>query len=138
MRRVVGEADIQEVEAEVHSILLLYYPLQFEAELGHIFLLVEVPMFLTITAQEFLDRFSPIKAVDKLVCQVCKKRGHEALDCWHRFDNAMYLSSPQTFFNSTISNPNEGWFLNSGASHHVTSDLNYLTSFHAYDGQDRL
>jgi gag-polypeptide of LTR copia-type len=46
---------------------------------------------------------------DKLVCQVCKKRGHEAFDCWHRFDNAMYPSPPQAFFNSTISTPNEGW-----------------------------
>jgi hypothetical protein len=50
----------------------------------------------------------------------------------------MYPSPPQAFFNSTISTPNEGWFLDSGASHHVTADLNNLTSFRAYDGQDRL
>jgi hypothetical protein len=80
--------------------------------------------------------FTPLG--DKPVCQVCKKRGHETLDCWHRFDNAMYPSPPQAFFNSTISTPNEGWFLDSGASHHVTADLNNLTYFRAYDGQDRL
>jgi hypothetical protein len=53
-------------------------------------------------------------------------------------DNAMYPSAAQAFFNSTISTPNEGWFLDSGASHHVTADLNNLTSFRAYHGQDRL
>jgi gag-polypeptide of LTR copia-type/GAG-pre-integrase domain len=75
---------------------------------------------------------------DKPLCQVCKKRGHEALDCWYRFDNETYPSSPQAYFNTTSSTPNERWFLDSGASHHVTSDLNNLTSFHAYDGQDCL
>jgi hypothetical protein len=56
MHRVVGEADIQEVEAEVLSFLLLYYLLQFKAELDHILLLGEVPILLTILAQEFLAR----------------------------------------------------------------------------------
>jgi hypothetical protein len=56
MHRVVGEADIQEVEAKVLSFLLLYYLLQFKAELGHILLLREVPILLTILSQEFLDR----------------------------------------------------------------------------------
>jgi hypothetical protein len=69
---------------------------------------------------------------------VCKKRGHEALECWHQFDNDAYPSPPQDFYNTTITNLNEGWFFDSGASHGVTSDLNNLTSFQAYDGQDRL
>jgi hypothetical protein len=65
-------------------------------------------------------------------------RGHEALNCWYRFDNHTYPSPPQAFLNTTISTPQEGWFLDSGASHHITSDLNNLTSFNVYDGPDRL
>jgi hypothetical protein len=77
-------------------------------------------------------------STDKPLCQVCKKRCHEALDCWYRFDNEIYPSPPQAYFNTTSSTSNERWFLDSGVSHHVTSDLNNLTSFHAYDGQDCL
>jgi gag-polypeptide of LTR copia-type len=61
---------------------------------------------------------------EKPVCQVCKKRGHAALDCWYRFYNNVYPSPPQAFLNTTTSTPQGGWFLDFRASHHVTSDVN--------------
>lgn len=41
-------------------------------------------------------------------CQICRKRGHEALECWYRFDNDAYASPPQAFVNTTTSQPSEG------------------------------
>jgi hypothetical protein len=67
---------------------------------------------------------------------VYKKRGHEAIDRRHHFDNDAYRSSPQAF-NAAISTPQEGWFLDFCVSHYVTFNLNNLTSFHTYDGQDQ-
>jgi GAG-pre-integrase domain len=46
---------------------------------------------------------------------------------------------PQAFTTQSLpSSPVGDWYLDSGATHHVTSDLNNLSNFTAYDGQDTL
>jgi hypothetical protein len=73
-------------------------------------------------------------------CQICSKRGHTARDCWYRYD-ARYNSSTQSQAHTTqtsISAPTVDWYLDSGATHHVTSDLNNLTTFNTYEGHDTL
>jgi hypothetical protein len=61
------------------------------------------------------------------VCQVYNKAGHIALDCYQRFNTSFqrdsppnphaFMASPQALADQTC------WYLNSGASHHITSDL---------------
>lgn len=73
-------------------------------------------------------------------CQICLKRGHNASICWYRFDEQYGpTASPQAFVAQPFSSstPTE-WFLDSGASHHVTSNLNNLSSYIPYTGLDSL
>ncbi|KAF8377256.1 hypothetical protein HHK36_030631 [Tetracentron sinense] len=66
-----------------------------------------------------------------LICQVCRKQGHSAIDCWHRFNNT-YTSkhnqqppSPPSHALTalTISDPSDPqWYPDTGASSHMTSN----------------
>ncbi|KAJ3708372.1 hypothetical protein LUZ61_012077 [Rhynchospora tenuis] len=85
-------------------------------------------------------------------CQICFKKGHTARVCWWRCDmrytddyNAPQAPSsfsgpPQAHVaqTSTPSTASPDWFLDSGATHHITSDINNLSSFEPYAGPDRL
>jgi hypothetical protein len=76
------------------------------------------------------------------VCQICSKKGHtaRARDCWHRYD-AQYRvpSQPQAHAtHTTLAPPSGDWFLDFGATHHVTSDLNNVSSFIPYEGLENL
>jgi hypothetical protein len=74
------------------------------------------------------------------ICQICSKKGHTTRECWHWFD-AQYgpLVPPQAFTAQSLpSSPAGEWYLDSGATYYVTSDLNNLSNFTAYDGHDTL
>ena len=51
---------------------------------------------------------------------------------------ALPQSQFQAFLNTSNSSPNEGWVFDSGATHHVTSDINSLASFTPYNGHENL
>uniref|UniRef100_A0A2N9GFK8 Retrotransposon gag domain-containing protein n=1 Tax=Fagus sylvatica TaxID=28930 RepID=A0A2N9GFK8_FAGSY len=63
-------------------------------------------------------------------CQVCHKVGHNALDCYHRYDHAYqgpagnqmmaYYTTPQVAADSA-------WYPNSSCTNHLTSDFTNLT-----------
>ncbi|KAJ1685430.1 hypothetical protein LUZ63_016820 [Rhynchospora breviuscula] len=87
-------------------------------------------------------------------CQICSKRGHIARHCWWRCDMRYTddfqtnqlppppppSGAPQAHVaqTSTSSAGVTDWFLDSGATHHVTSDINNLSSFEPYTGADQL
>uniref|UniRef100_A0A2N9J0X7 Uncharacterized protein n=1 Tax=Fagus sylvatica TaxID=28930 RepID=A0A2N9J0X7_FAGSY len=58
-------------------------------------------------------------------CQICKKRGHHALKCWHRFDNSYQDDHvPQALAALHLNTPTEGeWVPDTGATAHLTDDL---------------
>ncbi|RVW85368.1 Retrovirus-related Pol polyprotein from transposon RE1 [Vitis vinifera] len=56
---------------------------------------------------------------EKPQCQLCGKFGHTAQICYH-------------------SSADESWYLDSGASHHLTQNLGNLTSTSPYTGTDRV
>ncbi|BBN67607.1 transposable element gene [Prunus dulcis] len=63
-------------------------------------------------------------------CQICGKKGHGALDCFHR-SNYSYQGLPpspklsaMTAQSSYI--PNQVWIADSGASHHMVADVSSL------------
>jgi Reverse transcriptase (RNA-dependent DNA polymerase)/gag-polypeptide of LTR copia-type len=95
-------------------------------------------------------------AQEQLQCQICARWGHAALECYHRFDIRFTgpVSSPSTqmspgnvnstpqalivepappTFTSTAPPP---WYVDSGASSHVTNDLNAFSSYYPYTGPD--
>uniref|UniRef100_A0A2N9IBW9 Reverse transcriptase Ty1/copia-type domain-containing protein n=1 Tax=Fagus sylvatica TaxID=28930 RepID=A0A2N9IBW9_FAGSY len=76
------------------------------------------------------------------VCQVCTKLGHTALTCYYRFDNSYTVESPQNMqallaTPTHVSDPN--WYNDSGATHHLTSDLaNLNVRADEYHGPDQI
>jgi Reverse transcriptase (RNA-dependent DNA polymerase)/GAG-pre-integrase domain/gag-polypeptide of LTR copia-type len=79
----------------------------------------------------------------KPTCQICFKRGHSARECYFRFDHA-YSNTPSThqqaqaLLAAPSASASAGWYLDSGATHHVTADINNLSSFLPYNGTDQL
>lgn len=95
---------------------------------------------------------------NKPQCQVCGKYGHMAWQCYHRF-NSQFVSpfssnssnyshspstpspqTPQAHFASSSSSPyfNFAWYPDSGATNHVTPNLNNLSSASVYTGGDNI
>jgi hypothetical protein len=80
------------------------------------------------------------------LCQICYKKGHSARACCKRCDaryfdpHAHLNSSPQAYVaqpspGTDVTSPSMAeWIVDSDASHHVTNDINSLSSFLPYDG----
>jgi gag-polypeptide of LTR copia-type len=81
---------------------------------------------------------------DNIQCQICLKWGHTSAKCYHRFNitytvpsstdssvthfQAPSQASPHALLAEPTASPSPTWFLDSGATTHVTNDINYLTS----------
>jgi histone deacetylase 1/2 len=100
----------------------------------------------------------------KVICQICAKPNHDAINCWYRFDpQAMHANSrgnhagpsnrppafnpnvrPSAFL--AMPQPQYGahsmsggaWYPDSGASHHLTYNPNNLSYSVPYSGQDQV
>ncbi|XP_073357742.1 uncharacterized protein [Aegilops tauschii subsp. strangulata] len=73
-------------------------------------------------------------------CQLCKKPGHEVMDCWHRYDED-YL--PDARHAAAAIREQQGgdgtvWYADSGATDHVTSELEKLAMREKYYGDDQI
>jgi gag-polypeptide of LTR copia-type len=98
------------------------------------------------------DRSAPHSHVDKSLCQLCFKKGHTADRCYKRFDNtykpppprppprqaSRYASQPQALTVQPGPSLPDFWYLDSGASSHVTPDLNAFSSYSPYTGSEKL
>ncbi|PKU87215.1 Retrovirus-related Pol polyprotein from transposon TNT 1-94 [Dendrobium catenatum] len=73
-------------------------------------------------------------------CQICLKKGHSASDCWHRM-NAQYVpqvqSKPKALV-ATSEQSQSNWFLDSGATAHLTNSLDNLHLSSAYTGPETI
>lgn len=70
-----------------------------------------------------------------IICQYCEKRGHDAKHCFKLFPH-LRPNRPSVNHVTTTSPQNHNWILDSGASHHVTSNLSNLSLHHPYEGPD--
>ncbi|PKU76632.1 Retrovirus-related Pol polyprotein from transposon TNT 1-94 [Dendrobium catenatum] len=68
-------------------------------------------------------------------CQICGKYGHSAATCWHRTNLSYQADTPQAFLAQDETPPAE-WFLDSGASTHLTSDVSQVQSIQPYTDSD--
>ncbi|KAA8518196.1 hypothetical protein F0562_015670 [Nyssa sinensis] len=78
-----------------------------------------------------------------VVCQVCRKPGHSACKCYHRFD-LIYQDPPRFQSKQALVAANNGgwendWHAGTGATHHITHDMaNLNLKSDDYDGTDQL
>ena len=82
----------------------------------------------------------------KLFSQICGKSGHSVVKCYNRFDLSFHNASlshtttgsfsqfPQAQIATTSSINDPAWYLDSGATHHTTSNDASLTSKTEYYG----
>ncbi|GMP41149.1 hypothetical protein CsSME_00011345 [Camellia sinensis var. sinensis] len=73
-----------------------------------------------------------------VVCQICGKYNHTALECWHRMDHSFHTTSgtpkaayvasaSPSQFQSSSAPPT--WYVDSAATSHITNDLNQLSDY---------
>jgi hypothetical protein len=70
---------------------------------------------------------------------VCGKYGHDALRCRNRFNHAFQPDEPRPCNANAAhaNNTNDGnWYFDSGATDHLTSDLDHLSLQERYHGKD--
>ena len=89
---------------------------------------------------------------DKPQCQLCGKFGHTVHVCYHRFDisyqNSQNSGTPPlntgnqnnipAMVASSHNPTDDDWYLDSGASHHLTQNEGTLTNSTPYTGKDRV
>ncbi|KAI0498968.1 hypothetical protein KFK09_019867 [Dendrobium nobile] len=71
-------------------------------------------------------------------CQICLKKGHTANECWHRM-NAQYVPQPRQQSRALMADSSgisNDWYLDSGASSHLTHALDNLSISTPYHGSD--
>ncbi|XP_072146538.1 uncharacterized protein [Setaria viridis] len=70
----------------------------------------------------------------KTPCQICKKTNHEAKQCYFRYDeDEQYRGRPSEAYGVDTN-----WYADSGATNHVTGELEKLTVRDCYSGHDQV
>lgn len=75
-----------------------------------------------------------------LICQVCGKEGHPAYRCFKRF-NRNFTGPPQKSASSASTSSygiDTNWYMDTGATNHITSELEKLTTRDKYHGGDQV
>uniref|UniRef100_A0A2N9GMN9 Jacalin-type lectin domain-containing protein n=1 Tax=Fagus sylvatica TaxID=28930 RepID=A0A2N9GMN9_FAGSY len=83
---------------------------------------------------------------NRLTCQIFGKVGHYAIDCYHRMDFAYQGKNPPTklaaMANASNLNITQGtgdtWLTDSGASDHITANLNNLNQSTPFKGPEQV
>jgi hypothetical protein len=72
-------------------------------------------------------------------CQICEKEGHTARRCWYRMDESYDDDHPSANVASKHSyKVDTDWFPDTGATDHITSDLDRLAIRERYHGDDQV
>ena len=72
------------------------------------------------------------------VCQLCGKIGHVAFKCYKRFDHAFQQEERMVANVTTGSGSDAPWYTDTGATDHITGELNKLAIHERYSGKDRV
>ncbi|KAK2970476.1 hypothetical protein RJ640_028565 [Escallonia rubra] len=72
------------------------------------------------------------------ICQICNKKGHEALKCWHRFNHSFQATDiPKALAAMHVTDSQDfEWFSDTGATAHITEDPGKLSNLVRYQGSD--
>ena len=69
---------------------------------------------------------------------MCYKKGHLAVDCWHRYDENFIPDERLVAAASAAYIVNTNWYTDTSATDHVTSDLETLSFRKKYKGGDHI
>jgi histone deacetylase 1/2 len=74
-------------------------------------------------------------------CQICGKEGHPAVHCFKRFDTTFIGAQEKNKSASTTETSygvDTNWYVNTGATDHITSELEKLTVRDKYHGNEQV
>lgn len=74
-------------------------------------------------------------------CQICNRTGHTTFDCYHRMDFSYQGSPPSQLAAMTTSfspEADQTWYADSGATSHMTNDLQNLSIHSNYKGKEKV
>uniref|UniRef100_A0ACD5TCP1 Uncharacterized protein n=1 Tax=Avena sativa TaxID=4498 RepID=A0ACD5TCP1_AVESA len=82
---------------------------------------------------------APTPYVD-VTCQICKIHGHPASACWWRYQDRQDSDDDGGEKGAHVASygVDTNWYPDSGATHHVTSELSKLHTHDKYNGRDRV
>jgi hypothetical protein len=73
-------------------------------------------------------------------CQLCGRNGHVVQKCWKRFDKN--FTGEEKIVNAAANYNSYGidtnWYTDTGATHHITGELDKLTTREKYQGQEQV
>ena len=69
-------------------------------------------------------------------CQLCGKIGHVVADCWYRYDENFIPDSKTAAAASYGVDTN--WYMDTGATDHITGELDKLTTHEKYNGKEQI
>jgi hypothetical protein len=78
------------------------------------------------------------QGTSKPKCQICDKPNHTALECWCRLEEDFQPNNNKSAGYSAAYGVDTNWYADSGASNHITSDLEKLTMREKYGGRDQV
>jgi hypothetical protein len=71
-------------------------------------------------------------------CQVCFKEGHNAINCWHHFDNDYVPDEKNVNAAMHSYGIDSNWYTGTGAIDHITSELDKLVVHDKYNNTDQI
>jgi histone deacetylase 1/2 len=69
---------------------------------------------------------------------VCGKEGHSAVRCFKRFDHSYNGPSQKTAASATSYGVDTNWYMDTGATDHITGELEKLTMRNKYNGGEQI
>lgn len=71
-------------------------------------------------------------------CQLCNVTGHVVKDCWYRYDENFVPRERSASAATNTNNGNGEWNIDTGATDHITGELDRLTTRDKYQGNDQV
>jgi hypothetical protein len=72
------------------------------------------------------------------ICQGCFKEGHIADRCWHRFEEDFVSDEKHAGAAMKLYTVDKNWYTDTGATDHITAELDKLTFREKYNGGDQV
>src|SRR4051812_19838208 len=72
-----------------------------------------------------------------VICQICKKEGHPASDCWWLYGDDDDEDDTHTHQKGAYG-VDSNWVMDTGATNHTTGQLNKLQMHETYAGRDQV
>jgi histone deacetylase 1/2 len=73
-----------------------------------------------------------------IICQICNREGHPAKHCWYCFSDADDDVFDDKEAHVASYGVDTNWYSDTGATNHITGELNNLTMRDTYRGNDKV